>query len=222
MKTPHRYCHAFALRLGVLMIAAFAITTLAAPAWAQSRAQRIGIVDVDQILQRSVSFQAAAKRIERELAPLRERLNSKTNERDGLRQGLRDRRSVLKPEEVSQQEEKYFALSDEVSDVNYSIDKESGRLQREILEPIMKRLKAVIEDVAKSQGYDLVLYANQAAYFSEAINLTPVVLQTLDREAGSAAPSVSGASAKSSRSSDSEDKPAPSSKKSSKSRKKSE
>ena len=134
MKTAQCHCHTLALRWSVLILAAFAAVTLAAPAGAQNRAQRIGVVDVDQILQRSVSFQAAAKRIERELAPLRERLNSKTGERDSLRTSLRDRRSVLKAEEVAQQEEKYFALSDAVNDVNYSIDKESTRLQREILE----------------------------------------------------------------------------------------
>ena len=170
---------------------------------------------------RSSAFQSAAKRIESGLQPLKDKYTSKVSERDGLEQSLRDRSTVLKAEELAQQKEKYYALDSEIRDINYTVTKESDRLQREILEPVMKRLKGVIEEIAKSQGYDLVLYANQIFYFSESVDLTPLVLQSLDRGEGMsihpdpAVPEIKP-SAKSSDSSS--DKPATSSRKSTRSR----
>lgn len=173
-------------RLGFLSV--LLTVLLALPAGAQNKTIKVGVVDLDRIMARSSAFQSAAKRIEGELRPLKDRLTSKTNERDGLEQSIRDRSSVLKAEDIAQQKDKYMALDSEVRDINYSITKESDRLQREVLEPIMQRLKTIIEEAAKGQNYDLVLYANQVFYFSESVDLTPMVLQTLDKAGGTEAP----------------------------------
>lgn len=188
MKLPHLFRHnARAARLGALAVMFALAAAIAAPVQAQSRPQKIGVVDVDRIMAQSVSFQSAARRIESSLQPLKEKLTGKMQERNQLEQSIRERSTVLKADEVAQLKERYIALDTDVRDSNYTITKESDRLQREILEPVMKRLKNVIEETARSQGYDLVLYANQLFYFSDSVDLTPMVLQSLDRGAGAEA-----------------------------------
>lgn len=182
MKISSDIRRAPAARLFVFLTAAVLLCAAAIPARAQTaaRPQKIGVVDVDKIMQRSTSFQGAARRIESELQPLRDQYSSKITQRDALRDTLRDKRSALRSEEIAQQEEKYVTIADEINDLNYKLEKESGRLQREILEPVMKRLKTVIEEIARRDGYDLVLYANQLFFFSEQVDLTPQIMASLD------------------------------------------
>lgn len=205
MKTSSAIRRAPLARVFVFLAAAVLLCAAALPARAQSpaRPQKIGVVDVDKIMQRSVSFQGAARRIESELQPLRDQYTSKSSQRDALRDTLRDKRSALRPEEISQQEEKYVAIADEINDLNYKLEKETGRLQREILEPVMKRLKSVIEEVARRDGYDLILYANQLFFFSEQVDLTPQIMASLD--GGAPRPALPESTATSSKKSSSDE-----------------
>jgi outer membrane protein len=154
---------------------------LALSAAAQGKAIKIGVVDSDQITRRSRTIQDAIKQAETQVRPQRDKIEAKTDELQSLRQSLRDRRSVLKQEEVAAEESKIQSLYDEVKDLQRDIDKQFDRAQREIVEPEVKRVMKTIEDVSKREGYDLVVRAEAVLYQSDIVDLTPLVIQELDR-----------------------------------------
>jgi outer membrane protein len=154
------------------------------PAMAQSKAPKIGVVNVEQITRRSRSIQNAVKQAEEQVRPQQDRADAKLREMQKIRQNLSDRRSVLKQDEIDAQETRVRALREEVDDLQYEVNKKIDRIQAEVMEPEIKRIKTAVEDVARSEGYDVVLRSESVLYRSDAVDLTPLVIQALDRPNG--------------------------------------
>jgi len=194
-----------------LLLAGVLLLGLVVPAGAQSKPTRIAVVDVDQVSRRSASIRDAVKEAENRVKPQSERADAKLRELQGMRQNLNERRSVLKPEEVTAEESKIQKMSEEINDLQYEVNKEIDRVQREVMEPQVKRIMRTVDDVARREGYDLVLGSDKVLFHGEALDLTPLVIQALDQQG------AHPAAAASSTSSTQEAKPKSATKKSSKS-----
>ena len=184
---------AFRLILPVLLCA------MALPAWAQSKSPRIGVVDVEQITRRSRSVQDAVKQAEDQVRPQQDKVEAKIREMQTLRQNLSDQRTVIKPEDAESNEGKLRALREEVLDLQNEIDKRFARIQSEVMEPEVKRIMKTVDEIARREGYDLVVRSEAVLFSSDLVNITPLVIQSLDKQSG--AESGAGSSAKSSDSS---------------------
>ncbi len=173
--------------LGALAALALLALVAAHPAPAQDTTPtRIAIVNIDEIIARSSSIGEAVRRAE---GTLRERQQQVDEKMEALRQSREDlarRRSVLGEEQIRAEEEKQLRLREEIQDLQHETNKELSRIQQQAMPPEVDRIMVAVREVALREGYDMVLTAEFVLFHSERVDLTPLVVQHLDRRASQA------------------------------------
>lgn len=161
-------------RVGVLIFALVA----AVSAGAQTETLRVGVVNVNRLLEQAPQFRAAMQALQEEFAPRQRELvaiqrslqeKSDTYERDGAVMGAEERLSL---EREIREKQRDFAReqSDLNEDANLRQNEELSKLQRSLLQEV--------QNFARSENYDLVVA--DALYFSSTIDITDDVLQALE------------------------------------------
>lgn len=161
-------------RAGILIAA----LTAAAIAGAQTGALKIGVVDVNRLLEQAPQFRAAMQELQEEFAPRQRELvaiqsslqdKQSTYERDGAVMGETERLN-LEQEIREMQRDFTREQSDLNEDANIRQNEELGVLQRLLLQEV--------QNFARTSNYDLVV--TDVLYFSTAIDITAAVLQVLE------------------------------------------
>ena len=161
-------------RVGVLIFALVA----AVSAGAQTETLRVGVVNVNRLLEQAPQFRAAMQALQEEFAPRQRELvaiqrslqeKSDTYEREGAAMGAEERLSL---EREIREKQRDFAReqSDLNEDANLRQNEELSKLQRSLLQEV--------QNFARSENYDLVVA--DALYFSSTIDITDDVLQALE------------------------------------------
>jgi outer membrane protein len=146
-------------------------------------AQKIGVIDMKAIADKSTRIQADLKKSQGQVQTQQELLDGKMNQIQQLRQELNQRRTAMTDAEVSAQEEKIQSVRDEYNDLQTALNKQIAQIQRQVLRPQAERIQKIISDVARQQNIDVVLDAEAVIYHSDAVDITPVVVQIFDRQA---------------------------------------
>jgi Skp family chaperone for outer membrane proteins len=148
---------------------------------------RVGIVDTKAIMTRSQTVQATVGEAEQALSQRREEIDRQMAAHERERQDLEQRRAVLSDEQIQEREQKIRQLDEQIQDLQYEANKELGRLSRELMSPQSDRIVGAIEHVARVEGYDLVLPTEIVLFQNGRADLTPLVIEWLDRPAESEA-----------------------------------
>lgn len=142
---------------------------------------RIAVLDFQAVTERSTAIREMIARAEAPLAARKEQIETRMAELQQARTQLDARRSVLTGEQIRAEEQRIATLREEIQDLQYEINKSYERLDQEIMQPAVDRIMAIVEEVARRENYDLVLPSEMALYFSERVDLTAIVTQTLDQ-----------------------------------------
>lgn len=146
---------------------------------AQTADIKIGVVSIGKILNEAPQAEAANKRLEREFAPrekglvdaqrdlrqLEERLN-----RDSAVMSDNQRRD-LEREIIAQRRELKRSTDEFREDVNLRRNEELGKFQRQIMD--------VINNLARDEGFDLIVNEGAVLHMSNRVDITDKVLQRL-------------------------------------------
>lgn len=198
MQSLHRLSFLFAL----------ALILAANSALAQSK---IGVADIDKIIERSQTVSQAVKKAEATLKTRQNEIESKMNELQQSRQELERKRSVMSEDQVKSEQEKISRQTEQIKDLQYQTNKELSRIRQEVMPPEVDRIMEAVRQVARTDGYDVILPAETVLFHADKTDITSLVIQLLDKNnPGSFDKSDSDSTEKkSSASSDSdEDKPA--------------
>lgn len=139
---------------------------------------KVGFVNTGRVLENAPQAQAARKKLEQEFAPRDGELAAKQRKlkaldeklaRDGDVMSDEERRKVER-ERLSQQRELKRTRDAFTEDLNLRRNEEFAKLQRTVA-------KAIV-DIAKENGYDLVLEAG-VVFASDRVDLTDKVLERL-------------------------------------------
>lgn len=163
---------------GLLMAAALVLT--AAPAFAQD-GPRIGYVDVSRAAARSKTIAATVKKAEDQLKLKQEELELKLREYRQAQQELESRRSVLSEDVIRAEEQKVEGMRDDIELMRLEIDKSLRKTESEVMGPAVDRILQAVNDVARKQGFDLVLRSDVVIYGADTLDITPLVIRELDR-----------------------------------------
>jgi len=153
---------------------------LAAPfSLVQAAEVKIGFVSIAKILQSAPQAEAASKRLEQEFAPRQKALveaqkslrrQEEKLSKDGAVMGDSQRRSL--ESDIRNQARELKRTGDEFrEDFNLRRNEELGKFQKQVLE--------VINNVAKEEGFDLVVNDGAALYASPQVDVTEKVLKRL-------------------------------------------
>lgn len=150
----------------------------------QAAETKAGVVDVAEVTRRSSSIQSSVNKAESQVQERQNEVEVKMDALQKKRSELSSRRSILSEEQISKQESELLKLREEIDDLQHEINKQLTRIQSEIMDPEVERVMKAVKAVAKREGYDIVVRAETTLYFSDAVDLTPLVVKELDKPAG--------------------------------------
>jgi outer membrane protein len=145
---------------------------------------RIGFVDVQKVLVKSVAGAAAREQLEREKATMQKDVDTRRTEVEKLREELEKKGLVLSADAKREKEE---GLQRRVRDLRRLVDdfqKELERKEQGLTQRILQDLTTVIDRVGKEKGYLLILEKRGASviYGDPEADLTDEIIKVYDLE----------------------------------------
>ncbi|HEY6454066.1 MAG TPA: OmpH family outer membrane protein [Steroidobacteraceae bacterium] len=174
----------------LILGSAAAMVLAAAPAWAELK---IGYVNYSRLLQESPDAKVIADQLRNEFLPRQRELQTlqqslKTREDKLTKDGatMTDDQRAREDKDIRDGEREYQRKQSEASD-------DLNARRNEELSILQKSLVAKVQAYAKSQSFDLIL-ADGVIYATNAVDITPQVLATLQAAAPAASKAAPAAS----------------------------
>jgi outer membrane protein len=167
------------LALAVAAAPAFA-QTAAAPAASQAASgSKIGVIEVQRIVQESAIGKESLARVQKLQQAKQEDLTKRQKELRDLETKIQDQGKALSEDAMEKLQKEYQGKAVELKRFQDDASKELEEAQRKELGDLEKRIMPVINDVAKEQGYQLVFNKfNSGLLFADdkSVDLTDAVI----------------------------------------------
>ncbi|BCO09859.1 hypothetical protein GF1_22350 [Desulfolithobacter dissulfuricans] len=148
----------------------------------QAAATKIGVVNVQKVLQASDAGKEAQSVMEEKLKELQKQFRQEEEELLTLQKEIEKKSSVwsddIRQEKVIELNKKRRNLQLKQDDANMELK----RLREKKYGPILKTLEQVVEEVARQKGYTIVLPRNAVLYYSEDSDMTKDTIQALNKK----------------------------------------
>lgn len=145
-----------------------------------AKPMKIGFVDMDVVFQDSKAVQEQIGRVEDRLDATKKEIDRKMSEYSRLRDGLERQDSVLTDEEKTSRRRRIQELKTEVEDLQYEANKQLRQSESGVVEPVLDAVMATVQQIAKREGYDLVLRGEMVLYGVQSIDLTEQLIREID------------------------------------------
>ncbi len=147
---------------------------------------KLAYVDVQKAIEKTSMGKKAKEEMKKEAEKKNKELEKKKTDIDKMREDIEKKRSVLAEEAFAK---RAAELQEEMQKFNQTAAKAQAELQKkesELLEPIVKKMKTVIEQIAKDKGITMVIQSNQNAqivlYAAPETDLTDDLVKAFDKE----------------------------------------
>ena len=147
---------------------------------------KLAYVDVQKAIEKTSMGKKAKEEMKKEAEKKNKELEKKKTDIDKMREDIEKKRSVLAEEAFAK---RAAELQEEMQKFNQTAAKAQTELQKkesELLEPIVKKMKTVIEQLAKDKGITMVIQSNQNAqivlYAAAETDLTDELVKAFDKE----------------------------------------
>jgi len=159
---------------GVIATAAL----VALPASAQS-AQKVGVIEVQRIVQDSAVGKESLARIQKVSTAKQEDLTKRQTELRDLEKRIQEQGKSLSEEAMEKLQKDYQQKALDLKRFQDDAQRELEELQRRELTELEKKVLPVIEAVSKELGYTLVFNKFQSGllYADDAVDITAAVIQ---------------------------------------------
>ena len=145
---------------------------------------RVGYVDMQKVLVRSVAGVAAREQLERERVTMQKDLEARKTEIDKLREELEKKGLVLSADARREKEETLQRKIRDARRLGEDLDKELQRKEQQMVNRIGQEVVVVIERLGKDRGFLLIMEKRGAAviYGDPEGDMTEEVIKLYDQE----------------------------------------
>lgn len=173
-------------KAGFIMMVAAVAAVLAGTSLAEGL--RVGVIDVNKILNDSDAGQAAKKRMEARYEELKKTIDSKQEEARKIKEDLDKQKVMVSKEKLKEKEDALQAKINELRQLTQDGEREMQTRQGELTREVLKTVEAKVDVVVKADKLDLVLEkSGGVVHFSESMDITQRVLKLVN-ENGKTAP----------------------------------
>ncbi len=157
----------------------------------EKSALKIGTINLQKIMRDSKAGQNAKEIIENKVAEFRQKFEGQQDELLTLKNEIEKKSSVWSEDVRSEKQRDYEKKIGVLKVESEVAQNEMKQLEKKLMEPVVKELAAVINEVGREQGFSLVLEYNPDAfrsvsgvfYASDSIDISEIVLKKLDSRA---------------------------------------
>ncbi len=150
----------------LIRLCALRVTVAIMSVWVSlAPAQRVAVVDADILTERALEAAPKEDRPE-QLQKLQSDIQNRVAQIRDVEAELRRADGVLNTENLDRKRKEVTRLRNEIDDLEQKGRREIQRLNDLVFEPILKRVRWAIEDVAMEKQIDLVIPMDRALYIS--------------------------------------------------------
>ncbi len=143
---------------------------------------KLGYVDMQKAIQSSKAGQKAKKELETEFNKRKKTLQAKEDDLKKKGEELEKQAMVLSDEVRGKKQKEFQKNMMEFQQLVQKNQQEIQQEERKLTEPIIKKIQAVIEEIAQKDGYSLVLEKreNGVLYSQKELDITDQVLKAVE------------------------------------------
>ncbi len=178
---------------GLLALAAVPAFAQTAAAPAPAAATKIGVIEVQRIVQESAIGKESLARVQKLQQAKQEDLTKRQKELRDLEQKIQDQGKALSEDAMEKLQKDYQAKAVELKRFQDDAQRELEESQRKELGDLEKRIMPVINDVAREQGYQLVFNKfNSGLLYADdkSVDLTEAVITRFNSQIAAPKPAA--------------------------------
>ncbi len=144
---------------------------------------KLGFVDVQKAIQATTAGKKAKETLDAEFGKRKKDLDKKKADIEKMGQDLEKKKSVLSEEVMNK---KQMELQEEMMKFQKIVADNQGEIQnkeKELVEPILKKVRTVIEGIAQAKGYTMIFerQGQNIIWAQKEADLTDAVVQAFEK-----------------------------------------
>lgn len=141
---------------------------------------KIGVVDLQKIMQTATQMKTIQEKLEKEFKPRRDKLVAME---DGLKKDMEKFKrdgAVLSPAQKKELEKKIVGTQQQFEREGQQYQQELSTAHNEAMEEFYNKIRAAIAKVAESDKFDVVLQKDAAPFSVDKLDVTAKVMQEIN------------------------------------------
>lgn len=164
-------------RLAALLVGLF-FGAMSASVFADSA--KIGVVDLQKIMQTSNQMKDIQQKLEKEFKPRRDKLVvTETNLKNDMEKFKRDA-AILSANQKKDLEKKIVAAQQQFERDGQQYQQELSTAHNEAMEGLYTKVRAAIAKIAKDEKYDIIVQKDAAPFSIAALDVTEKVVKAIN------------------------------------------
>lgn len=145
---------------------------------------KIGVVDVDQALNATEEGKAARDEFTRKQRDAESEVQPMVDRFRDLQEELKGKKYVLSDDALFQKQVELAELQNKIDNKLKELEGQLKIDQNRMLQPLQAKLREIIEDIGKEQGFTLIIQrgAPGVIYTREALDITEQVIERFNRK----------------------------------------
>lgn len=162
------------------LFAGLLATLMAFPALAE----KVGYIDMQKVIQATKAGKKAKETLDVEFKKRKDGLDKKKADIEKMGMDLEKKKTVLSEEVLGK---KQMELQEEMMKFQKNVAEnqtEIAKKEKDLLEPILNKMKTVIETVSKEKGFSMVLEktGNNVVYAQKEMDISDDVIKAFEKE----------------------------------------
>ena len=169
-------------RLPILLTIAFCFF-LQNSAFAAGTTTKIAILDIERCMKESSEGKRITESLKKDLETMQQRYTKAQKELSDLQKEIDKQSLMLSTEAKETKQNEYDKKNRELTYLNEDLTEEAQTVQQNANQKILKELYAIIQSVAKQQGFDLVLEKSTSSilYSADALDITEQIIKEINK-----------------------------------------
>ena len=164
-------------RFGALLIALF-FSSVTASVFAD--AAKIGVVDLQKIMQTSNQMKTIQQKLEKEFKPRRDKLVASETSLKGDMEKLKRDSVILTTSQKKDLEKKILAAQQQFERDGQQYQQELSTAHNEAMEGLYTKVRASISKIATEEKYDLIVQKDAAPFSLATLDVTEKVIKAVN------------------------------------------
>ncbi len=175
----------FSAPLALMSALALTLALLAGAGAAEAQEVKVGVVDFERAFFSTEEGKAAREEFERKQREAQAELEPLGKQRRELMDELEDKRFVLSEDALFQKRSQLAELQNRLESRSQELEGQLKIDRGRLYAPLQQKLRQVITDVGKEQGFTMILESNNnpiLLYAQEKLDITDLVVSRFDKD----------------------------------------
>ena len=159
-----------------------AVAMISVPMANAADAQKIGVVSVAKIMKESPQLDSIIKKLDAEFKVRYEAIQALGEEINKIETTLKRDGELMSANDVADLQRKREVKVSEYQITSKAFQEDSRRRQAEEQQKAMLVVREVIQEVAKNQGFDIILNGEQVVFVKPAIDISDIIIEEISKK----------------------------------------